>query len=375
VLVIDPDPQRWVRTTSALNRAGYTSLEVRDPQDAVGHLDAHEADLILLHLPAGPDGAGQLTDFLQSFSPSEYIPLIVMANYVDEDIRCTYLDAGADDVISEWTSQDELVARVRALLRIKGLHNQLSASRLALQRALRRERRLLEKLRRDNAHLYTLATTDPLTHTQNARSFRDILEHEFKASRRYEHELSLIMVDVDHFKVINDTHGHPSGDYVLKELAVILKGSVRDSDVVARVGGEEFAILLPRADRKQARKFAERIRKEVASHRFVVHGAEIHVTISLGLACFPNDPEIADASMLVYFSDQALLIAKESGRNRCVVVGEVDPNRRQRLRRQFFDAPYSSGAVNVDWPDDVPGDPVEADPPGNPTESSPFPSS
>jgi two-component system cell cycle response regulator len=130
---------------------------------------------------------------------------------------------------------------------VKDLHDKLAASRLALQEALRRERKLLAKLRRDNAHLQALVTTDPLTHVQNRRSFRDILDHEFKMARRYNQPLGLLALDVDHFKVVNDSHGHPSGDYVLKELAVILTRSVRESDVVARTGGEEFCVLLPKA--------------------------------------------------------------------------------------------------------------------------------
>jgi diguanylate cyclase len=144
------------------------------------------------------------------------------------------------------------------------------------------------------------------------------------------------MLDVDHFKIVNDTHGHPSGDYVLKELAVILKNSVRDSDVVARTGGEEFSVILPKADREQAAQFAERIRCETSQREFDVYGKKIHVTISIGFATYPLDAEITDAEMLVYFADQALLHAKESGRDRVVPFGELDLVVRRRLRRQHL---------------------------------------
>ncbi|MCK4276434.1 MAG: diguanylate cyclase, partial [Phycisphaerae bacterium] len=290
---------------------------------------------------------------LREASTTEYVPVIVMAATVDEDHRCMYLDSGADDVIGEETSGDEMLARISSLLRIKGLHNQLAASRAALQQALRRERRLLEKLRRDNAHLQTLATTDPLTHAQNTRSFHDIMEHEFKAAKRYDYSLSLLMIDVDHFKVVNDTHGHPSGDYILKEMTVILKRSVRESDVVSRTGGEEFTVLLPQADRGQANTFAERIRKEVAAREFIVYGATIQVTISVGVATYPEDPEITDSQMLLYFADQALLSAKETGRDRVVAISDLEAATRQRLHRQYMEIPHDD-AITVATEDGVP---------------------
>lgn len=339
ILVIDPDQGRWVRISSELARAGHTSLEVPDHYDALSVVASQQVDLVLLYIPQDESIGMDLPNTLRDASATEYVPVIVMAATVDEDHRCMYLEAGADDVIGENTSGDEMLARISALLRIKGLHNQLAASRAALQQALRRERRLLEKLRRDNAHLQTLATTDPLTHAQNTRSFHDIMQHEFKAAKRYDYSLSLLMIDVDHFKVVNDTHGHPSGDYILKEMTVILKRSVRESDVVSRTGGEEFTVLLPRADREQAASFAERIRKEVDAREFIVYGATIQVTISVGVATYPDDPEITDSQMLVYFADQALLAAKETGRDRVVAISDLEAPTRQRLHRQYMEIP------------------------------------
>ena len=292
-------------------------------------------DLALLHLPLDDLVAMDLPNVLRNVSSSSYLPVIIMADSPAEQHRCRFLDSGADEVMCTSVSADELVARVRAALRVKELHDQLAASRLALHEALRRERKLLTKLRRDNAHLQALATIDPLTRVQNRRSMRDILDHEFKIAKRYGQPLSLLTLDVDHFKVVNDTHGHPSGDYVLKELAVILTRSVRESDVVARTGGEEFCVLLPKADADQAAQLAERIRREVAARTFRVYGRTIHVTTSLGSATWPGDAEITEPDMLVYFADQALLVAKETGRDRVVAVRDLDPAVRCRLRRQY----------------------------------------
>jgi diguanylate cyclase len=150
---------------------------------------------------------------------------------------------------------------------------------------------------------------------------------------------------VDHFKLVNDTYGHPSGDYVLKELAVVLQRSVRQSDVVARTGGEEFTIVLPKAGPRQAARFAERIRKEVRARKFEVYGQKPHVTVSIGLASYPADAEITDQEMLVYFADQALLAAKENGRDQVVTFRQMDPSVRRRLIRQLRQIPGDAEEV------------------------------
>ncbi len=320
---------------------GWDVLEVCDTVEAFSTVKSRRIDLILLHLPVKETIDMDLPNVLHQVARDDYVPVVIIAPNLPEQQRCEYFDSGADDVISYETSPTETLARLRALLRIKELHDQLSASRAALQESLDRERKLLTKLRRDNAHLRVLCTTDPLTHVQNVRSFEEILRHEFRSARRYGYPVSLLMIDVDHFKVVNDSHGHPSGDYVLKELAVILKQSIRDSDVVARTGGEEFNVLLPRADRKQAAKFAQRIRRDVFKRKFIVYGDEIHVTISIGAATYPDDSEIVGAEMLTYFADQALLEAKESGRDRVVAVHEMSLDARGRLRRQFHDTDHA----------------------------------
>ena len=108
---------------------------------------------------------------------------------------------------------------------------------------------------------------------------------------------------------------------------------------MARTGGEEFSVILPKANPDQAMQFAERIRGHVGSREFIVYGQNIHVTISIGMASWPSDAEIVEPKMLVYFADQALLTAKESGRDCVVAVGDMDPEVRQRLRRQYIDMP------------------------------------
>jgi diguanylate cyclase (GGDEF)-like protein len=189
---------------------------------------------------------------------------------------------------------------------------------------------------------------DPLTGVQNTRSFRETLRHEFSVARRYDSPLSLLMMDVDHFKALNDTHGHPSGDGVLKQLAGLVKRCVRASDVVARTGGDEFAVILVKANRQQAVQLASRIHQEVSKSPFVVHGREICVEVSIGLATYPDHGEIEDPDMLVYFSDQALLEAKETGRNRLVTMDEIPEAVRSRLHRQYHHTKYTTAKLYAD---------------------------
>jgi len=342
ILVMSDDAvaAQWRCAQLALH--GWAVFQATDHMDALSAVSRHDVDIVVLHLDPDETLATDLPNVLRQVAQTVYLPVILLAGELDEPQRCRCLDSGVDEIVGFEISAAELSSHIRAMLRIKDLQDALSASRGELQRALRRERKLLSKLREDNACLQALATTDPLTHAQNVRSFHDILEHEFKIARRYAQPLSLLMLDVDHFKLVNDNFGHPSGDYVLKELAVVINQSVRESDVLARIGGEEFAVVLPKADADQAEAFAERIRRQIAEHVFGVYGKEISVTISIGSASYPCDAEITEPEMLTYFADQALLMAKEAGRNCVIAVRQVSMEVRRRLRRQYLSAPLEA---------------------------------
>jgi len=314
-------------------------VAIEDEIDAFAAVRGQRIDLVILNMSLNDSIDSDIPNVLRGISPQQYLPVMVMSTDSAEDQRCRFLDSGVDDVISEDTAAVEVRARVRAMLRIKDLYDQLASSRAALERVLDREQELMERLREDNKALKAKCTTDPLTHVRNVRSFGGILEHEFKSARRYGGALSILALDIDHFKLINDTYGHHSGDYVLKELAVIMTRSVRESDVVARTGGEEFCVLLPKADQDQAATFAERIRKEVCARKFTVFGKDIHVTVSIGQATFPDNAEVTAPGMLTYFADQALLQAKDTGRDRVVKFSDMPREMRLRLRKQQLDAP------------------------------------
>ena len=334
ILLYSLDPRRSKTLYPNLCTDNWRVIGTSDRIEALAAVRNRGIDLAILHTPLDESVDTDLPNILRSISPMPYLPVIIIAVDAEAAQRARFLNCGADDVICEQTPRDEVKARMVAMLRIKELYDRLSASRSALEQALERERKLMGRLRQDNERLQEMCVTDPLTHVQNVRSFDQILDHEFKAAKRYGNALSFLMLDIDHFKVVNDTHGHPSGDYVLKELTVILKQSVRESDVVARTGGEDFSVILPKADTQDAARFAERIREEVYARKFTVYGQDIHVTISIGVATFPADAEITSAEMLVYFADQALLTAKDTGRDRVVAVRDLAMEVRQRLRRQ-----------------------------------------
>jgi len=166
-----------------------------------------------------------------------------------------------------------------------------------------------------------LSITDELTGLYNHRRFLEILEHEFGRSRRYKLPLCLLMLDIDHFKLLNDTYGHQQGDRMLRALAKILRQETRESDMSTRYGGEEFAIVLPSTDLTGGKITAERIRKAVESYAFPCpENPSLHMTVSLGVAHYEGEG-ITESSQLVEYADTALYQAKAEGRNRSVVYG------------------------------------------------------
>lgn len=172
----------------------------------------------------------------------------------------------------------------------------------------------LEVSRADNRRLEELATTDPLTRLLNRRALTDRLGVEMDRARRFRADLSVLLVDVDYFKRINDTAGHLAGDEVLRQIATLLEDAVRTVDIVARYGGEEFVLILPETGKEGATVFGERLCERFAAHQFGVGGRNIRLTVSVGLATFPST-QIALADDFLARADEALYRAKANGRN------------------------------------------------------------
>jgi diguanylate cyclase (GGDEF)-like protein len=174
------------------------------------------------------------------------------------------------------------------------------------------------------ARLAELSTTDGLTGTFNHRAFQERLREEFRRAQRYDDALSLVLLDLDHFKDVNDTHGHLVGDAVLREVAAALRGCARDTDFLCRYGGEEFAFLLPRTPLGGALTLAERARQALAALRVGPRG-QLRVSASMGLAGLPHRA-VHTPEALLQAADEALYRAKAQGRNRvCLAQGRGHP--------------------------------------------------
>jgi diguanylate cyclase (GGDEF)-like protein len=162
--------------------------------------------------------------------------------------------------------------------------------------------------------IYRMTIIDGLTQVHNKRHLYESLEREMLRARRHARELSFLMFDIDHFKKINDVHGHLAGDYVLKELARVVQGRIRRDEVFARYGGEEFAIILPETDLAGAMALADSIRERIQEHNFAFQNDQIRVTISIGVAALEDSDKTS--TDLIKRADERLFEAKRAGRNR-----------------------------------------------------------
>ena len=191
----------------------------------------------------------------------------------------------------------------------------------------------------ENARLYELATVDGLTGLYVRRYFDQRLNEEWRRGTRYGQEFSIGILDLDHFKRLNDTYGHQAGDQVLRGAATVLRDNMRGADIAGRYGGEEFAFILPRTTIAEAKHMADRIRGDIEAMRVVVNGERLHVTCSIGVAGYP-ECGAPDSTSLLAFADQALYDAKSQGRNRVLAAPhtEIMPPRgvttEERLRSE-----------------------------------------
>jgi diguanylate cyclase (GGDEF)-like protein len=210
---------------------------------------------------------------------------------------------GADDCVGKPYRAVEVLTRVRAQLRAA---SELARARTAVE--------ALESTQADNRRLEELATTDPLTRLLNRRALSDRLAAEMDRARRYASQLTILLIDIDFFKRVNDTAGHLAGDEVLRRVAGLIQSAVRTVDVVARYGGEEFVVILPETSEAGSVVFAERLRMGIEAHEFAVVGGKIRLTVSIGIATFPAT-DVISADDCFAKADAAMYRAKQNGRN------------------------------------------------------------
>jgi two-component system cell cycle response regulator len=321
VVVTDDSLTVRMMLKSHLEGAGYRVSVFADGEACAAHMGSGEPapDLVLLDVVMpGMDGL-EVLRLIKGNDRLGYVPVILLTARGEVSDRVEGLNLGADDYIAKPFESDELLARVRAHIRIKRLQDALSAQNQALEAANQEKAVLLDQLEAKNAQLAELAKTDPLTGIANRGHIESCLGDEVARAQRFKHPLSVAMLDIDHFKQINDGFGHPFGDRAIREIARVLADTLRQVDKVGRYGGEEFLMVLPDTDLAGARIVAERIRQIVAGTVFQPENHQ--ATVSIGLAQW--DPALESWEALVSRADKALYEAKETGRNRvCCWDGE-----------------------------------------------------
>ncbi|MGH7475746.1 MAG: diguanylate cyclase [Longimicrobiales bacterium] len=297
ILVVDDSPDNVEIVSTRLRSVGYEVASADDGEAALRTIRDAPPDLILLDvmLP-GMDGY-EVARRIKTDQEMPFIPIILVTARDSTQDKVAGLDAGADDYLTKPVNFPELEARVRSMLRIK---------------------RLQDELEEKNRELEQLSISDGLTGLFNHRHIHEELHEEFERTQRSGDGLAVAMFDLDHFKQVNDTYGHQAGDRVLQELASILRQTAREIDKLGRYGGEEFIVILPETDLENAETFADRVRQHVERHSFPLARREgLHMTISAGIAAYPH-PHVEDARALVERADAALYAAKREGRNRVV---------------------------------------------------------
>ncbi|HSI03888.1 MAG TPA: diguanylate cyclase [Myxococcota bacterium] len=299
VLIIDDSETVRQRVQQVLldGHVATTVLFAKDGLEGFKMLLNNRIDLVLCDVVMpGIDGFKFLS-LKKARSELLEVPVIMLAGTAgDVHAKVKGLESGASDYLTKPFDDEELVARVKVHLKIKGLQ---------------------DELREKNQRLEELSNTDGLTRVVNRRHLMELLDLEFTRARRYNNALSFVMVDIDHFKAINDRYGHQVGDEALTAVASVLRQDLRRNDVIGRYGGEEFSLLLPETIGDGARVVAERYRKRIEEYQLQTNGELIKLTASFGVAELA--PGLADIDALVRRADAAMYQAKHEGRNRVMI--------------------------------------------------------
>ena len=295
ILIADDDAVTRLMLEKAIGKMGFEVVSAADGAQAWEIITSGKPPEIVVvdWLMPGMEGV-EICRRLRSLESGtrKYTFAILLTAKSDKKDIIAGMEAGADDYISKPFDPQELEVRIRAGRRIVELQDQLRSA---------------------NEKLLQLSRTDSLTGLLNRRAFYEVMDGEIARSERQNMPLSIVMLDLDHFKRINDSMGHLAGDAVLKEFSGRISTAVRHYDVLCRYGGEEFLVLLPGSEIASAVKTAERFREIIAGTPFEAINRKINVTSSLGVA---QHREGENADVLVDRADSALYKAKQKGRNR-----------------------------------------------------------
>ena len=296
VLLVEPRANARDRITRALSQTAEVTA-ISDPQAALFDAAEKPYELVIISSLQEDYDPLRLCSQIRSLERTRFIPVLVLAEQGEDELVLRALELGVNDYLLRPLDPNELVARCITQIRRKRYNDQLRES-LTMS--------------------VEMAVTDPLTGLNNRRYLDTHLQMLFDRSKRRGRPLSVIIADIDHFKAVNDTHGHEGGDDILKDFAQRVRGAVRGADLACRFGGEEFVIVMPDTPDDIAEQVAERLREAVAGQAFRIAatGQDVNITTSIGIASLEAGD--SDAAGMLRRADKALYAAKDGGRNRVV---------------------------------------------------------
>jgi diguanylate cyclase (GGDEF)-like protein len=287
ILVIEDHPDQRDLLAIVLQREGYRVITAANGVDGLAKLEQEQVQIALSDIMMPKMDGFELIKRIRSNSALKSIYFILITARIQEGDRVRGLDLGADDYITKPFSFSELLARVRVGSRV-----------VQYQR-----------------HLEYQSQIDSLTGLYNRRAFEKKMEEEFGRSKRYQHPLSLLILDIDNFKNINDTYGHHGGDAALVKISETLRAKTRQTDFPSRFGGEEFILVLPETDHESALRVANKVHEEIRSCTFGTAGQSFSLTVSIGLSS-TSHTAYRDWKEMLKDADEALYVAKNTGKDR-----------------------------------------------------------
>lgn len=290
ILIIDDSELIQRLIAARVAELGVDIIEAEDGYTGIEMAEAHQPDLILLDIKMPEISGFEVCAKLKLNPATVGIPVIFITGLDTSVDKVRGFDLGAIDYVTKPFDPAELKARVRSALKVKNLMDMLASQ----------------------------AQLDGLTGLHNRRYFDQRLGQEIAASHRYNKPVALVLIDIDMFKEINDQHGHPKGDQVIKRFAEIIQSACRETDTPCRYGGDEFAIILPETEKAKAQVLADRLHEMICTDSEMQSYINAAVTPSIGAACAMPGEEV-DASGLLLKADQALYQSKEAGRNRVTI--------------------------------------------------------
>jgi len=300
ILIAEDDPVSRMLLEKILVKAGYEVTTVTNGREALESFSKKFFPIVLTDWMMPEMNGLQLCRAIRKNILTGYVFIFMLTARGSTDDMVAGLEAGADDYMTKPFNRAELIARLKTGTRVLELEKSLKDA---------------------NEEIRILSITDTLTKCYNRTFMDEQLPKELKRAIRYNHPISLVMVDIDHFKRVNDTYGHQAGDEVLKELVRSINRSIRsDVDWVARYGGEEFLVVFPETDFEKAAVLAERLRRAISQKTIQIKEEEIRITASFGVSGFTSSTSLKEVSYeaMISLADKSLYQAKKEGRNRVI---------------------------------------------------------